>query len=159
MLKFIETMVVFQEVPDEITLDINITNCPYRCPGCHSAYLQQDIGQELTDQVLRDLISRNPGISCVLFSGGDSDHRRVLELCRLVRDEFPHLKTAMYSGASKADPLLWDSGLLDYYKIGPWIASKGPLNSPTTNQRLYRRTDSGYEDITYRFWKHSSLIS
>lgn len=151
MIKFCETMVVFQEVPDEIALDINITNCPFRCPGCHSAYLQQDIGEELTDERLRELIKANDGISCVLFSGGDNDHARILELCRLVRTEFPQLKTAMYSGATKADPRLWNSGLIDYYKIGPWIAACGPLDCPTTNQRLYHLTSKGYVDITRRF--------
>ena len=157
MLKFCETMVVFQEIPDEISLDINITNCPYRCPGCHSVYLQEDIGEVLTDQALRALIRKNPGISCVLFSGGDSDHPRVLELCRLVKTEFPGLKTAMYSGATKADAMLWNSGLLDYYKIGPWIESMGPLDCPTTNQRLYKLTDKGYVDITKRFIEKKSL--
>lgn len=151
MLKYIETMIVFQEIPDEISLDVNITNCPLRCPGCHSPYLQQDIGDELTDEVLDSLIAKNVGISCVLFSGGDFDHQRVLELCERVKKTHPELKTAMYSGLSKPDPLLWNSGKLDYYKIGPWIEKYGPLDCPTTNQRLYKLTEKGYIDITHRF--------
>lgn len=58
MLKYIETAVVFSEIPDEISLDINITNCPYRCPGCHSAYLQQDIGSDLTTDKIDELIKK-----------------------------------------------------------------------------------------------------
>ena len=137
MLKYIETAVVFSEIPDEISLDINITNCPYRCPGCHSAYLQQDIGSDLTTDKIDELIKKNTGISCVLLSGGDCNPEE--------------LKTAMYSGAPKAWKILWESKVLDYYKIGPWIKSKGPLDSPTTNQRLYKLTDAGYIDITHRF--------
>lgn len=157
MIKFIETMVVFSEIPDEISLDINITNCPYRCPFCHSAYLQQDIGEELTDQRLESLIQANEGISCVLFSGGDNDRKGILELCRYVKSHHPELKTAMYSGAVRPDETLWNSRALDYYKIGPWIQSLGPLDSPTTNQRLYELTPRGYVDITKRFLEKKNL--
>lgn len=159
MLKYIESMVVFSEIPDEVTLDINITNCPLRCPGCHSAYLQKDIGEYLTDRVLDELLEKNAGISCVLFSGGDSEHSDILRLCKRVKETHPELKTAMYSGMAQPDPILWNSGLLDYYKIGPWIQSLGPLDSPTTNQKLYKLTEKGYVDITKRFLekKHTAV--
>lgn len=157
MLKFVDTMIVFQEIPDEISLDINISNCPFRCPGCHSSYLQRDIGEVLTDDKLRELIKENDGISCVLFSGGDSDRHRLLELCKLVKTEFPTMKTAVYSGDVKADEHLWNSGLLDYYKIGPWIDELGPLDCPTTNQRLYELTPRGYIDITHRFLEKKNM--
>lgn len=151
MLKFVNTMVVFQEIPDEISLDINISNCPFRCPGCHSSYLQTDIGEELTEDKLKKMIEENDGISCVLFSGGDSDRRGLLELIKFVKDNFSNLKTAVYSGDVKADMHIWNSGYLDYYKIGPWIDSLGPLDCETTNQRLYKLTNEGYVDITYKF--------
>ena len=44
MLNYLNTGVVFQEIPDEVTLSINITGCPSRCPGCHSQYLWENIG-------------------------------------------------------------------------------------------------------------------
>ena len=47
MLKYVNTAVVFQEIPDEVTLAINISGCPCRCPGCHSHnidYLTRIIG-------------------------------------------------------------------------------------------------------------------
>ena len=47
----------------------------------------------------------------------------------------------------------------DYVKVGPYIEHFGPLNSPTTNQRLYKVThdtsakpDYRLTDITSRFW-------
>jgi predicted enzyme involved in methoxymalonyl-ACP biosynthesis len=55
MLKYVDTKVVFVEVPDEITLAISISGCPCFCEGCHSAYLAKDIGKEL-----QNLIQRNP---------------------------------------------------------------------------------------------------
>ena len=35
MVKYLETKVVLSEIPNEITLAINITNCPCVCKGCH----------------------------------------------------------------------------------------------------------------------------
>ena len=59
MIKYVDTKVVFQEYPDEITLAINISNCPYHCPECHSSYLAEDIGTELTNEEVDKLIANN----------------------------------------------------------------------------------------------------
>ena len=48
MIKYVNTEVVFQEIPDETTLAINISGCPCHCPGCHSSYLWEDVGTPLT---------------------------------------------------------------------------------------------------------------
>lgn len=42
MVRYHNFDIVFAEIPDETTLAINITNCPNRCPGCHSPHLQRD---------------------------------------------------------------------------------------------------------------------
>jgi len=39
MLKYTTAQVVFSEIPDEITLAINLSNCPIHCPNCHSKEL------------------------------------------------------------------------------------------------------------------------
>ena len=44
MFRYINTDIVFQEFPDEVTLAINISECPCRCPGCHSQFLWADRG-------------------------------------------------------------------------------------------------------------------
>ena len=74
-MKFVkeDTQVILREVPDEISLSINISNCPHRCPGCHSPYLQKNEGEELTIDVIKSLVNKNKGISCICFFGGDSD--------------------------------------------------------------------------------------
>ena len=46
-LKYVEYAVTLEEVPTEISLTISISNCRSRCHGCHSAYLQQDVGKPL----------------------------------------------------------------------------------------------------------------
>ncbi len=64
MLKYVEKQVTFAEIPDEISLCINISNCPIRCKGCHSQHLWKDIGEPLTESSLRLLIEKNIGITC-----------------------------------------------------------------------------------------------
>ena len=47
MLKYYNYDIVFQEIPDEVTLAVNLTNCPHRCIGCHSPHLRHNIGEPL----------------------------------------------------------------------------------------------------------------
>ena len=71
MLRYINTDIVFQEFPDEVTLAINISGCPCRCPGCHSQFLWADRGEELTAEALSALICETEAtITCVDFMGG-----------------------------------------------------------------------------------------
>ena len=44
-LKYVEYAVTMEGVPTEISLTIAISDCRFRCHGCHSVYLQQDIGK------------------------------------------------------------------------------------------------------------------
>ncbi len=154
MLKYVNSDIVCQEIPGHVTLAINISNCPCRCPGCHSTYLSQDIGTELTPSTLSDLISRRgDGATCVSFMGGDADPRAVSDLAAHVRRAHPHLATAWYSGRTILSPLI-DRRNFAFIKVGPYIEHLGPLNSRTTNQRLYRVMPGGeLEDITSCFWR------
>ena len=47
-MKYVDTAVTFAEIPDQICLCINISGCQFRCPDCHSKYLWEDTGTELT---------------------------------------------------------------------------------------------------------------
>ena len=73
MIKYVDTLVCFSEVPDEITLAINISGCPIRCSNCHSKYLWEDVGESLNRDSLHNLIEKNKGISCLAFMGGDAN--------------------------------------------------------------------------------------
>ena len=42
------TSVVMEEIPDKVTLAVDISNCTGLCEGCHSPFLRTDIGLELT---------------------------------------------------------------------------------------------------------------
>ena len=154
MMKYVNESIVFQEIPDETTLAINISNCPCRCPGCHSKFLWGDTGDELTHQQLTKMIEKYEGaLTCVSFMGGDASINDLNDLALYLKNIHPELKVAWYSGKTVISPNL-EQNLFDYIKIGPYIAHLGPLNSPTTNQRLYKKTaENTWEDITYRFWK------
>jgi anaerobic ribonucleoside-triphosphate reductase activating protein len=158
MLKYVNTGVVFQEIPDEVTLAINISNCPCHCPGCHSRYLWDDIGMPLDTDAIDAFIERyGDDITCLLFMGGDADPVGVNQLAQYIHETYPQFKVAWYSGRLRVSPTV-NKADFDYLKIGPYIKHLGPLKSPTTNQRLYRlRDDGSFEDITYRFWRQRDI--
>ncbi|MCR4914145.1 MAG: anaerobic ribonucleoside-triphosphate reductase activating protein [Prevotella sp.] len=154
MLKYVNTGIVFQEIPDEVTLAINISNCPCRCPGCHSRYLWEDVGMPLDGDAINDFVEQyGKDITCIAFMGGDGDPKGVNLLAEYIHEEHPQYHVAWYSGRIRI-PSIVNKHDFDYIKIGPYIQHLGPLKSPTTNQRLYRQTPTGdFEDITARFWK------
>ena len=163
MLKYVNTLVTFSEVPDEVSLCIEISGCPNHCPECHSKYLWEDIGEDLTLEVLLRLIQSNEGITCICFMGGDQDLDELQKLafvCNL-SSRYPY-RVAWYSGRNEI-PKHGLIDQLDYIKIGPYKSECGPLTSPSTNQRFYARgkylhkMDANSEmfyDITDKFWKN-----
>ena len=149
--------VVFEEIPDEVTLAIEITNCQGRCVGCHSPWLREDMGDELTPDKLFGLIENNRGITCVCFMGEGKDPEALKRLAKDIHVRYPHLKTALYSGRDEVEDG-YDL-YFNYLKIGAFRPEFGPLNRETTNQRLYRveaHLDDGESkriDITNKFWR------
>jgi anaerobic ribonucleoside-triphosphate reductase activating protein len=156
MVKYTNTQVVFQEVPNKISLAINISNCQNNCRGCHSPYLKKDIGTELTIDELDKLIDTNDGINCVVFMGEGNDQGCLISLAKHVRERYNNtISTALYSGREEVEWELYE--YFDYIKVGPYIPEMGPINKTTTNQRFYTRQKFGnvYErvDLTSLFWK------
>ena len=148
-IKYESTLVTFTEVPDEITLCFNISGCPCHCEGCFEPWLKDDIGIELTTAVLEAEIASHKHITCVCFMGGDRYYNDIAVLIMEVRRDFPYLKWAFYSGRQEMVSFL--EPLLDYYKVGPYIETRGPMNKETTNQIFYKKINGEWKDITYRF--------
>ena len=153
--------VVFEEIPDYVTLAIEITNCQGMCEGCHSPWLREDIGEELTPEVLDELIRKNRGVNCICFMGEGKDPEALKRLASAIRlrSDYPY-KVALYSGRNEVEKE-YDE-YFDFIKVGPYIPEKKGLNFKTTNQRLYevvRETLPDGEiitkrnDITYKFWR------
>lgn len=156
MIKYVPEMtsVVIEEIPDEVTLAVDISECQGNCVGCHSPFLKESVGEELTESVIDRLAADNYGLTCFLFLGEGRDYPTLLSLAEHVRSL--GLKPALYSGRVEVEDEFFD--VFDYVKVGPYLSEYGPLDSRTTNQRLYavsrgadgKRTLS---DITYRFWR------
>jgi anaerobic ribonucleoside-triphosphate reductase activating protein len=155
MLKYVDAKVVFAEVPDEVTLAINISNCPCQCKGCHSSYLAQDIGTELTFNEVRKLIKKNSGVSCIAIMGGDAEPDKINTLASFIINHYNSIKVAWYSGRQELSNSI-DLSNFDYIKLGPYKEEFGPLNSRTTNQRFYKVNGKELVDITSKFWKHGT---
>ena len=146
--------IVFQEIPGEVTLALNLSGCPCHCHGCHSPHLWEDIGEELNAELLDGLLARYGSmITCVCFMGGDQAPDEVAHWAEYVNRSTLNaqrstLHTAWYSGRTTMP-----EGGFDYVKIGPYIEALGGLKSPKTNQRLYKRVGDNWEDITSSFWR------
>ena len=143
MLKCYSYDIVCQEIPDEISLAVNISCCPNRCPGCHSPWLWSNEGEDMAEEMLSLLIGKySAAITCFCFMGGDAEPFEVMRLAQWIKSRWPHIKTAWYSG--KADlPDGFVTSSMDYIKLGPYIEALGGLKSPDTNQALYRISADG----------------
>ena len=153
-LKYLGYSIVFQEVPDEVTLAINISGCPHKCEGCHSKYLWEYEGNYISDD-LEKLTQQYEGlITCVCFMGGDQNQIDLLGLLKTVQKY--GLKTALYTGLGLVSNLsIRILGNLNYLKTGKYDSSLGGLDSPTTNQNMFKWNYSTgqWDNITYKFQK------
>lgn len=133
-LRFSSEQIVWQEVPGEISLAYTITGCPLRCSGCHSSESRNpELGEPLTPSYLESRLDKYSGlISCVLFLGGEWLPGLLQPLLR--EADRRHLKTCLYTGSETVSSELLPQ--LTYLKTGPWIAERGGLDSPQTNQRF-----------------------
>lgn len=150
------------EIPDEICLGISVLGCPIHCPDCHSQHVW-DInsvgkGKELTYDIIRDKLTDNSNISCVLLFGGDWEPNRLTYLLMWLHEIY-RVKTALYTGRTleyinNLDLEYGFTEYLDYLKVGAYNKELGGLNSPTTNQRLYKLEKvTTFVDMTNVFWR------
>jgi anaerobic ribonucleoside-triphosphate reductase activating protein len=156
MLRYASFDIVFQEIPKEVTLAINISNCPNNCKGCHSPHLRENIGEILDEHIISAWIADyGHAITCICFMGGDAEPREVEYLATFIQTCFCRkIKTAWYSGK---DDLAADIAVssFDYIKLGAYREDLGGLNVPTTNQRFYSIENGAMTDRTNWFWKNA----
>ncbi len=139
--------VVFQEVPDEISLCFSITGCKVGCKGCHSTELwHAKNGIALTNQNFMQWLKKYQGlISCVVFFGGEWQPSALIE--KLVIAKNFGLKTCLYSGEKHIDLRITQH--LNFLKTGAWQEELGGLESINTNQ-VFRNVITG-EKLNYLF--------
>ncbi|MDR0348538.1 MAG: anaerobic ribonucleoside-triphosphate reductase activating protein [Tannerella sp.] len=154
MLRYVNFDIVFQEIPGEVTLAVNLSNCPNRCKGCHSLYLQEDAGETLDEKVLFAWLEKyGSAITCICFMGGDAEPHEVCRLAAFIRKESGNVKIGWYSGKD-ALPESISPMNFDYIKLGAYREDLGGLNVPATNQRFYCIENDGSIDKTDSFHKH-----
>lgn len=140
------------EIPNERNLVIYITNCQNNCIGCHTPYMRDDYGDYLETYFNELYEAYKTSITCVCFMGEGynttENHDEFKKYCDIIHNDNKH--TALYSGRD-CNIEEW-MNCFDYIKIGPYIEKFGPLTSRTTNQKLYKKTDDKYIDITSIFW-------
>lgn len=150
-MKYTNILIGFREFPDEISLCINISGCQFRCPDCHSKELWEDVGTELTQSELSNLIESNKGITLVGFMGGIPE--TINTLAAYVQNNYD-LKVGWYWGGTDI-PKEINVNWFDYIKFGPYIKECGPLDNPNTNQIMVKiHKFNTLENITSKFWKN-----
>jgi anaerobic ribonucleoside-triphosphate reductase activating protein len=134
-MRYYDKQVVFQEVPNEISLAYSITGCKVGCKGCHSAFTwNENTGTELTPlNFAEDLEKYGLLVSCVLFYGGEWHENQLIKLLEIAKYEF-RLLTCLYTGRDSISDRVLPH--LTFLKTGCWDAKLGGLQSPTTNQLL-----------------------
>ena len=154
MLRYVEVALSHREVPGESALCVYISGCPNRCIDCHYPELQNpDAGDILRNHFTDILDLYRSQASCACFMGeGAAGETEVLELQTFaVLAKKRGFKTALYSGRDiEIEPWM---RCFDYVKVGSYQKDLGALDQPTTNQRLYKQTRTGFIDITAMFWE------
>lgn len=159
MLKYNGYSITFQEFPGEISLCLNISNCPCKCDGCSEPWLQSDTGIELTYKEIDKLIKEHPDITTVGFLGGDSDHLLMCEFADYIHSKH-FKKVGFYSGRDFIDLSVVPH--VDMYKIGRWIMPStnseewkdhnwGPINWPVSNQLYFEKKNGKLINSTQKF--------
>ncbi len=124
--------VLFQEVPDEVSLAFTMTGCPLRCSGCHSKDTwNPKRGRALSDKGFADYLEQYAEcVTCVLFFGGEWNISALT--AKLKHARAAGLKTCLYTGLDVVPETL--KSHLTYLKTGPWLRHRGGLDQPHTNQ-------------------------
>lgn len=135
-LKYNGYSIVMQEVPNEVSLAINISGCPHKCEGCHSKYLWKYDGEYLIDDIEKLLNQYSGLITCVCFMGGDQNQDDLLYCINMANKK--ELKTCLYTGVDDINMINKEIiEVLDYIKIGRYIEKYGGLDKNTTNQKFF----------------------
>jgi anaerobic ribonucleoside-triphosphate reductase activating protein len=149
-LKYTNYDIVFQEVPDEISLAINISGCPHKCEGCHSAYLWNYEGNYISEDIDKILKEYKSLITCVCMLGGDQNVEELNQILSDIKNKY-FLRTCLYSGLDSIDTLKETIPYLDYLKLGSYQHKLGGLQSKNTNQIFYKIINKELIDITNKF--------
>jgi len=141
--------VVFQEVPDHISLAFTISGCPLKCEGCHSQDTWAvESGDELNDELFTEHLMTYQGlVSCVVFFGGEWWPDCLIRKLRIAQGM--GFKTCLYSGFEQVPNRI--KRHLDFVKLGAYQSKLGGLCNPKTNQTFIDLSNG--ECLNHRFYQ------
>ena len=142
-LKYQGYSIVFQEVPNEISLTFNISGCPYKCKGCHSQELWEYKGNILINDFDSIIEKYKNYITCVCFMGGNQNLSELKLILQDIKERYK-LKTCLYTGCEDINELRDILDYCDYLKLGRYrellkidnYISNG-VKLATRNQKFY----------------------
>ncbi len=148
---FSNIQIVFQEVPDEISLAFSISGCNLKCKSCHSKETWNPYyGNFLNEIDFEKKIKKYKNmISCVLFYGGEWNKNLINYILIAKKENF---KIALYTGL-ELDSITEEIKInLNYIKTGRYIEDLGGLRNKNTNQNFYILENGKIkEKINYKF--------
>lgn len=149
MLKYQKFDIVFQEVPNEITIAFSIVGCDLRCVNCHSQELwDKSAGKELSEEVFEYFITSYWNyLTCVCFFGGEWQEEDLISLFNIAHKY--NLKICLYTGREDVSDNIKKH--LTYLKTGAYIEKLGNLKSKDTNQ-VFMNVKTN-EKLNHLFWE------
>lgn len=130
--------VTMNEIPDKISLVINLGKCECHCKGCHSDYLWDtyECDEQTPEELLSLIKSYKSVTNTVLFMGGNRNHMDFEEFAETVLKPLHNLgiNIGIYLGAWDAMDLFTACKYCRWVKVGAYREELGGLDNPDTNQ-------------------------
>ena len=134
------------ELPGEVALALVFERCTKFCVDCHSPHLWWTHKNCLFSLVgvlerVKEELEKYPDISTILLMGGDTNGISKQELYDLMEALGELRPVGIYSGSDDENLLeeLKHLRNVEYVKTGSFKNDLGGLETPGTNQRLYKK--------------------
>lgn len=142
----------FLEVPSNISINIYVQGCKIKCKDCHTPELQNfKNGIILTTDDVSTIVNTHDMSKWVCWLGGEPVDQiySVIEFSKIFKEKH-NLNIALYTGYLFEDLTTFDIlKYVDLIKDGPFIKERGPVTSPTTNQRVFLKLNNIWKQINY----------
>lgn len=140
------------EIPTKQSLVIYISNCQHKCKNCHTPYLHDSFGDSLKDnfQTIFNIYYNYFDVVCFMGEGKESikEKDEMIKYCKFIHDN--KKQVALYCGRDCYIES-WMKCLLCKNRI--LSRRKRADSKKTSNQKLFKKENNKYKDITYMFWK------
>ena len=146
--------ITFNEVPDKMAVYFELGDCNKHCNGCHSPELWEPLeGSPLSIflKIAEREVAKGANAICVL--GGTDCNSFSRDLLVFFLGELANLApVCLYSGSDDIEVMqkLAEQGNCTWLKTGSYKEELGGLQSPTTNQRFFKREQRQHIDYRER---------